>query len=85
MTKLMACPFCGGEASLTRGEATEAVWPHGEFSRVFCTQCQCRQLFHRTDKDAVCAWNKRQQVKEGLRPTDPTSPDASARARSPRG
>lgn len=56
---VLPCPFCGGKAETIKGYATEQVWQHGEFHRVYCTSCQSRQLFHRTREDAVGAWNKR--------------------------
>jgi hypothetical protein len=65
MTDLLRCPFCSGEALLTHGTASPLVWDHHHFSRVFCTQCQFRQLFHRTDEEAAAAWNTRQQSSDG--------------------
>lgn len=57
--KLKRCPFCGGEASLIHGHASEQVWSHGNYSRVFCVRCQTRQLFHKDDQSAITAWNTR--------------------------
>jgi hypothetical protein len=57
--ELMPCPMCGGAAHLTKGYATENVWSHGEFHRVFCGACQIRQLFHQTAADAIAVWNRR--------------------------
>ena len=57
--KLLPCPCCYGEAKSIRGSATEEVWPHGEFWRVYCTNCQLRQLFYRTKAEATSAWNTR--------------------------
>lgn len=57
--ELTACPMCGGEAHITKGYATEQVWPHGDFHRVFCGCCQLRQLFYRTSEEAITAWNNR--------------------------
>ena len=56
---LKPCPFCGGTAEAIEGQATEQVWPHGAFHRVFCTSLQARQIFHRTEAEAVSAWNTR--------------------------
>ena len=56
---LKPCPFCGGTAEAIEGQATEQVWPHGAFHRVFCTSWQARQIFHRTEAEAVSAWNTR--------------------------
>lgn len=60
--KLLPCPFCGGRADIVRGGADEEIWPHRAFSRAFCTGCQARQLFHKTDADAAAAWNIRANV-----------------------
>lgn len=57
--ELSACPMCGGESHITKGYATEQVWPHGDFHRVFCGCCQLRQLFYRTSEEAIAAWNRR--------------------------
>jgi hypothetical protein len=57
--ELKPCPMCDGVAHLTKGYATEQVWQHGEFHRVFCTRCQVRQLFYRTPEEAIAAWNRR--------------------------
>ena len=57
--ELKPCPFCGAQCEMVEGSATEAVWPHGTFHRVFCTSCQTRQLFHKTPEEAIAAWNRR--------------------------
>lgn len=60
------CPFCGGNAYVTKGySANENVWP-GDFWRVFCGSCQVRQLFHRSDAEAVSAWNRRSDSAAGI-------------------
>lgn len=68
--ELKPCPMCGGAAHLTNGYATDAVWEHGVFYRVFCGACQIRQLFHRTEAEAVAAWNRRAPAvgEDGLPP-----------------
>lgn len=60
--RLKRCPFCDGACKTIQGEASAQVWPHGKFWRVFCTACQCRQLFHRTEAKAINAWNRRAPV-----------------------
>jgi Lar family restriction alleviation protein len=57
--QLLPCPFCGGKSCVTKGHATKQVWAHGGFWRVYCGSCQARQLFHKTEKDAIKAWNTR--------------------------
>lgn len=59
VTGLSLCPFCGGRCEMLEGRATEDVWPHGTFHRVFCTSCQARQLFHKTPEEAAAAWDRR--------------------------
>ena len=61
--RLKRCPFCGGACKTIQGEASEAVWAHGIFWRAYCTKCQARQLFHRSEAKAIAAWNHR--VKDG--------------------
>lgn len=56
---LRECPLCKGRAQTIKGAATSEVWKHGAFWRVFCTICQLRQLFYRTEADAISAWNAR--------------------------
>ncbi len=73
---LLPCPFCGGACQVSKGHATEQVWPHSEFHRVFCTACQTRQLFHRTADEAITAWNRRAPVQaQGV--SEPTAEKAS--------
>ena len=57
--RLKRCPFCGGACKTIQGEATEDVWAHGKFWRAYCTKCQVRQLFHRSEAKAIGAWNHR--------------------------
>jgi hypothetical protein len=59
MAELLNCPMCDSEAHVSKGYAIESVWPHGEFHRVYCGSCQLRQLFHRTEAEAISAWNRR--------------------------
>lgn len=64
---LLPCPFCGGRCTITKGSATEAVWPYGEFHRVFCTACQARQLFYKSAAEAIAAWNTRTHHAERIK------------------
>ncbi|WP_337049245.1 Lar family restriction alleviation protein [Serratia fonticola] len=52
------CPFCGGHCKTIKGTANLNEWK-GTFWRVFCTSCQTRQLFHKTEVRAIEAWNHR--------------------------
>lgn len=61
-TALAPCPFCGGASQVSKGWANEAVWAHGDFHRVFCTACQARQLFYKTEAEAIAAWNGRSAI-----------------------
>jgi Lar family restriction alleviation protein len=67
---LEPCPFCGGQCEIVKGYAVEAVWPHREFHRVFCTSCQARQLFHRTPEEAAAAWNRRAHISQPAQAVD---------------
>jgi len=60
---LLPCPFCGGTCKTIRGVTRDGAWTYGTFWRVFCTSCQARQLFHRTEVEAISAWNTRVQAK----------------------
>jgi len=51
MTKLLPCPFCGGEAELTGFEAPE-FW-------VWCPNCKASTDAHTCKGGAIAAWNTR--------------------------
>ncbi|MCK5502564.1 MAG: Lar family restriction alleviation protein [Tritonibacter mobilis] len=59
--RLKRCPFCGGACKTIKGHASEDVWAFGTFWRAYCTTCQARQLFHKTEASAIGAWNYRLQ------------------------
>lgn len=59
--ELKLCASCGGAARMMEGYAAQEVWLHGAFYRAYCTGCQFRQLFHRTEAEAIAAWNRRAQ------------------------
>lgn len=48
--ELKPCPFCGGEAEITKNEMR--VWVH-------CTKCYSDTNLYQTQKEAVDAWNLR--------------------------
>lgn len=52
------CPFCGGRCKTIKGTANQDEW-EGTFWRVYCSCCQARQLFHKTEAKAIDAWNRR--------------------------
>jgi hypothetical protein len=75
MSELSTCPFCSGACAVTKGYCTnELPWSNdgGDFFRVFCSRCQSRQLFHRTEAEAIEAWN--------LRAASPSVPSAQGEA-----
>ena len=50
-TKLLPCPFCGGEAT------TYVAYDDGYY--VCCDECGCGLPVYITEADAIEAWNKR--------------------------
>ena len=54
--ELKLCPFCGGKASMVRGDH---VTGHPRWYKVYCTGCQNRTWEHPRKKNAVAAWNTR--------------------------
>ena len=57
--KILPCPFCGGESRTIKGARINTRGNSVRFWRVFCIKCQSRQLFHRTENEAINAWNLR--------------------------
>ena len=53
--KLKPCPFCGGDAVISRD-----VGAVGPFSEVECTVCFVLMSNGENDKEAIEMWNKRQ-------------------------
>ena len=55
MSKLLSCPFCGGEAKSSgeRFENTILSW-------VYCASCGAAGGYRHTEAEAVEAWNTRQ-------------------------
>ena len=53
MTDLKPCPFCGGKANLREYQI--------DF-RVMCSECGCRAKLCSTEKEAVEAWNRREET-----------------------
>ena len=51
LSKLLPCPFCGGEAKLS------GCFPNGQYY-IKCTGCRVSLWYDRQDK-AVGCWNKR--------------------------
>ena len=57
-TKLLPCPFCGGEAVLE-----PRISVHKEINRIVCTRCGANSGLHHTLPDAVIRkWNTRKPV-----------------------
>lgn len=65
MADLLPCPFCGGESRIVYGVTKNAAWDGGEFSRVYCGECQVRHLYYQTDEEAIAAWNTRSRLLGG--------------------
>lgn len=65
--KLKPCPFCGGEAKLSKFTMRESVKDqHGIFPgkeypvcRVVCTSCGTRTAQWDSEEEAIAAWNRR--------------------------
>lgn len=63
--ELKSCPFCGGESEVIKGHERATSREMRLFYRVFCRACQVRQLFHRSRKSAITAWNTRAGEENG--------------------
>lgn len=55
MDKLLACPFCGGEARIMLEEEDR---PDDSFHNVYCTICGA-QFWVKSKTEAVAKWNRR--------------------------
>lgn len=57
--KLKSCPFCGGPAAIIKARNTSSTrWKF----KVYCTQCQVRQILHKTKSGAIMEWNHRTKL-----------------------
>ena len=65
MAELKPCPFCGGEADMTKRKTAIAT-----FYRVFCANYDCKVKPSAPERwikdDAIEAWNRRYEPKEEL-------------------
>lgn len=60
MSKLLKCPFCGGEARVrdcTREEQTTIV--NGEMYKMCGCEHYCAEMFGYTEEEAIEKWNTR--------------------------
>lgn len=59
-TELLACPFCGGEATLKQHKSAidKNDRPIGGWF-VDCEECKCGTPWHNAPEEAVAAWNHR--------------------------
>lgn len=60
-TKLLNCPFCGGEAELIKRKSN-FPYIHG----VWCIGCKCRTSFEKSEEIAIEKWNNRKPVDDVL-------------------
>lgn len=53
-TKMLPCPFCGGEAKVARDVTCgyETFWAH-------CLECHSQANYGHTEAEAIAAWNTR--------------------------
>ena len=62
MIELKPCPFCGGEANITKGERwlDETCTPSKPYYYARCQNCYTTGYkYHPTEKEAIEAWNTR--------------------------
>lgn len=62
-TKLLNCPFCGGEAVTAEMYNTKLK---KLFPIVKCLDCECRTPMTETFEDAITAWNTRKPMESIL-------------------
>ena len=60
-TKLLPCPFCGGEAEMIKRKSN-FPYIHG----VWCIGCKCRTSFEKSEEIAIEKWNTRKPVDDVL-------------------
>ena len=58
--KLNKCPFCGGRASVVRGFSLSHPASKA-FYKIYCKNCQVRQVIGRSLKDKMKEWNIRRK------------------------
>ena len=54
-TKLLPCPFCGGEAEMLTAESMNGGYLFG----IMCNDCRSRGDVYDTEAEAIEAWNSR--------------------------
>lgn len=64
--RLSSCPFCGGEAKLSKSQQWLEVKGRGFKDivpawKVFCKYCFGQTTYFRSEGEAVKAWNKREK------------------------
>lgn len=56
MTNIKACPFCGGTGVIIKHNMVNGGFKY----EVKCTECKASTYqLHKTDSDAIEAWNRR--------------------------
>lgn len=63
MTELKLCPFCGGDAEITKSVVTQGMWGHYQY-QVICTECGAQTLNDNSEEIAVRSWNRRAEAKD---------------------
>ena len=61
--KLKPCPFCGGDAKVLPGSGIfndQMLWV------AICVECKAKSRDFWTQDEAIAAWNRRADEKEGL-------------------
>lgn len=59
-TKLLNCPFCGGEAELLKGLCELDNY-------VMCLECRCKTKLYNTKESAIKKWNTRKPMERILK------------------
>lgn len=57
--ELKPCPFCGGKAKVYTGEEFFLIG-NEKCNSVFCESCQATIRYFQTSKEAMNAWNRRE-------------------------
>ena len=68
-SKLMSCPFCGGEASIYHGDSTDGYIKNTDYVLAFCGWCGASIRGNKED-EVIKKWNTRSNPWHTGKPTE---------------